>query len=268
MDIQLINGLPGHLPLDNRGLAYGDGVFETILLKNGRLQFLDQHLNRLLAGVLRLDLAWTATQQSELINDLKKHTDSVQDVHVVKIMLTRKAVGRGYAFNHSEQSVDCIILIKPYTRPAWVMEGAIVQVATIFASENKSLAGLKHLNRLDSVLARASIPDANVNEVLMQTSKGLLVEGSMSNVFLLNGENWETPNIKDAGVAGIIRAELLTEFSDIKVCDISLSSIEGIKAGFITNSLIGIAPIVSLNGKTLNHHPDIFRFSDRLSLTC
>ena len=110
--------------------------------------------------------------------------------------------------------------------------------------------------------------DLTINEVLMLTSAGIVVSGSMSNVFFLNKQKWETPCITSAGVAGIIRSKLLDEFPEFSEGNISESIMATCSAAFITNSLIGVVPIISLNGRALDSHLDILRFSHGLNIAC
>jgi 4-amino-4-deoxychorismate lyase len=268
MEICLVNGQSGHISPDHRALAYGDGLFETILYHSGHLEFLDDHLARLMQGCTALKLQWSIADQTKLIAQLAELTAGLSEPHVIKIMALRNSPGRGYGFNALAQSTDLIIQIKPYQKPDWCFALARVCLASTKISVNPSLAGLKHLNRLDSVLARAEYESSQYDEVLLCDAEGFVMEGSMSNLFLRVRGQWMTPDLSQCGVAGIIRKQLLDKFSEIQVAKCHADSFPDVDAAFVCNSLIGVVPVGRLNQRDLSVAAEMNQFRTNIGIPC
>jgi 4-amino-4-deoxychorismate lyase len=217
-------------------------------------------------GAGKLLLNWDDSKQTTLHHQLIELSSELSELHVVKISLLREYAGRGYGFDPAEQQVDVVIQIKPYREPNWVNTGARLQTASTVISESITLAGLKHCNRLDSVLARAEFLPIDADEVLLATHDGYLVEGSMSNIFLHDGRNWVTPKLSRAGVNGIIRQSLLTQTATQET-EILLSDVFRYDSAFVCNSLIGIVPVISVNSQSMQIHPDVSEFNFRLGFS-
>jgi 4-amino-4-deoxychorismate lyase len=251
MEISLLNGQPTTLSLNHRGLAFGDGLFETCLVSEGKIHCLSAHMDRLRKGCEVLHLSIDEAFISSLLSLLRKLTQSISKPHVLKIMLLRRYDGRGYDFDPDKQQTDTIVAIRPYQKPGWC-QGARVITAKTPVTENTVLAGLKHLNRLDSVLARQEARRAQVDEAILSTSCGQMIESSMGNLFVKIKGSWLTPSIDRAGVRGIVRQQLLTEFPDqISIQSVDLADLSQVESAFLTNSLIGLVPIISLNHRDL-----------------
>jgi len=268
MKISLFNGNKEALPLNHRGLAYGDGLFETILVEQNGPQFLTAHLHRLNSGAKQIGLIWGPVDQEKLEQNLRNLTASISTPHVLKIMLLRSSTGRGYDFEPKQQTSDLIIELSPYNKPDWALRNASVAISTTYISENKTLAGLKHLNRLDSVLARQSARAQNAHESLMLDGSDKIIEGSMSNIFFFLNDDWLTPELLNAGVAGIIRQEILNKFSKIKIGKVFRKDLKEVKSAFICNSLIGLVPVSQLGDQKIDHHSDILKFKREIGILC
>ena len=264
MEIELLNGRPTTLDLTHRGLAFGDGLFETCLVTTGQIHYLFAHLARLAKGCEALNIPFDQQNMSKLTVQLNQIVDEIIEPHVLKIMILRTAVGRGYDFDPLKQHHDTIISIAPYQRPAWC-DGARLVTSDIPITENAYLAGLKHLNRLDSVLSRQVAREKQADDALMATAAGRVIESTMANVFFkLNGQ-WLTPAIEVAGVKGIIRQQLLQQLNQqIWVQDIDLNNLSKVESAFMTNSLLGLVPIVELNHRPLNNCQTISTFNQFL----
>lgn len=258
MDIALLNGKPTALALTHRGLAFGDGLFETCLVSSGHIYNVTGHLNRLTNGCNALNIHVNLKSIIEQLNQLIK---DVVEPHVLKVMILRTATGRGYDFDPTQQSSDTIITMTPYHKPSW-FQGARLVTSNIPVTENAYLAGLKHLNRLDSVLSRQIARNAQVDDALMVTSAGLVIETTMANVFFQVNGQWLTPAIETAGVKGIIRQRLLQQFNkQILVQNIDRDSLTEVESAFMTNSLLGLVPIIELNQRPLKECQTITTFN-------
>jgi 4-amino-4-deoxychorismate lyase len=179
------------------------------------------------------------------------------DAALVKVVVTRGvATARGYAAQGSETATRVVL------RYSWAQEdshywtdGVVIRIADLRMGENSALAGIKHLNRLEQVLARTELRDTNVAEALMFSSSGRLVSGTMSNVFLVDGECLRTPLIDQCGVAGVMRRVVLQEALRAGIareeCALNAEDLNRADEIFLTNARIGIWPVRAIGQRTL-----------------
>ncbi|MEJ2601685.1 MAG: aminodeoxychorismate lyase [Gammaproteobacteria bacterium] len=239
---------------DDRGFAYGDGVFETIAVRGGHPRLLDRHLARFRTGAARLRLQ--VPREREIL-DLMKAAIAEAPVDaeraVLKLVLTRGDGERGYAYGESAQRL--FAGVSAARRPAETRRhGVAVRWCRTRLGRNPALAGIKHLNRLEQVLARAEWQDQAVAEGLMLDAAGFLVCATMSNLFLVLGGSLVTPALTHAGVAGVMRAEVLQIADErgipVEVREVRPQEVERADAVFLTNSQYVLWPVTRLGG----HH--------------
>lgn len=229
----------------DRGLHFGDGVFETIACRRGRPRFLSLHCERLGAGCERLRIRF---EQFAALRSEVEQLAALADASIVKVILTRgTATTRGYSVRGDEQARRIAICYEwPQEDPACWNEGVRVHVARLALGENPALAGLKHLNRLEQILARLEC-GPGTEEALLFSSSQLLISGTMSNVFLVIDGQLLTPHLDRCGVAGIMRRVILREaYRDgITVAEATLSAADLARADeiFLSNARIGIWPV-------------------------
>ena len=242
-------------PLD-RGFAYGDGLFETMRFQAGRLPLWEQHKKRLLYGCRRLQIPL-----AEAV--LSAHRDALGavaaqrriDSGVVKVVVTRGEGGRGYA---TPQVLEPTVVAGLYPGPGYPAdyrrEGVRVRICEQRLSSNTTLAGLKHLNRLENVLARREWSDSDTVEGLMLDRDDYVIEATASNVFMVDGKTLLTPALHRCGVAGIARQiiiEILAARAGLAVRETNLSvqAFERAEEVFLCNSVNGIWPVAALVDK-------------------
>jgi 4-amino-4-deoxychorismate lyase len=232
------------LPADDRGLQYGDGLFETMLMRGGRARFLDAHLARLSNGLARLGIgfdAWDALRA-----DIDRATKLAPALAVLKIVVTRgTGPRRGYSPRGCEHARRIVMLFATSPSPDFAT-GVDLRIATMRATSQPVLAGLKHLNRLENVLA-AMEPEHHAHfESLMLGHSGELVGGTMSNVFAVHGRAISTPRLVESGVEGIMRAVVLYECVGLGLApeERRLTPADLLTADevFITNARLGVVP--------------------------
>jgi len=248
----LVNGdATGHVAAGERGLSYGDGLFETLAVRNGRPQLWERHMARLQAGCERLSI--TPVAPALLADEAGQVTGSAARA-VLKITVTRGAGARGYR-PHADAVPTRIVqcLPDPDYPPACARTGIAVRLCAMRMGHNPRLAGIKHLNRLEQVLARGEWNDDNIHEGLLADQAGNLVAGTMSNVFLVQGDTLLTPGLVRCGVAGVMR-ELLLELAGragiaSAVRDVALEELQYADEMFVCNSLIGIWPVSRCAGR-------------------
>ena len=242
-----IDGVPGAaLPADDRGLQYGDGVFETVLVRSGRTRFLDAHLARLSLGCTRLGISIASL--ALLRAEIEAAVAMAPPLAVLKIIVTRgSAQRRGYAPQGDETPRRIVSLWRAPPRDAALVDGVTLRVATIRFGENPALAGIKHLNRLENVLAAGEATGQNVFDSLMLDTSGSLVSGTMSNVFIVRAGVVVTPLIQRCGVAGVMRGIVLRECAALGIAAaeerLTLDDLFSAAGVFVTNARIGVVPV-------------------------
>jgi 4-amino-4-deoxychorismate lyase len=259
LEIVLLNGIADqHVsPLD-RAVHFGDGLFETIACRHGRPRFLSLHLERLQLGCTRLgiDLGDVDELRTE-ISALAREVDSA----IIKVLLTRgTAIARGYGVTGRERATRITFRYAwPHESPAWSQDGVQARTAAMRLGENPTLAGLKHCNRLEQVLARKEWTDPNILEALLFSSSGRLVSGTMSNVFIVEGSRLRTPRLDGCGVAGVMRRVVLREAASagipVQECILGAEDLRSADELFLTNARIGIWPVRALDGRAMPPGP-------------
>jgi len=249
----LVNGrTDGRLdPLD-RGLQYGDGLFETMAIKDGRARFVDWHLERLEEGARRLALRLPV--QDQLRAQIAAAWPEGQGV--VKLILTRGAGGRGY---RPQAIAEPTCITAGFEWPAWPAsawtEGIRLRFCRTRLARNPALAGIKHLNRLEQVLARAEWDDERIAEGLMLDEQGRVISGTQSNLFAVLAGQLVTPPLDQCGVAGVMRRALCAwaaeHASPVAERSLRPEDLDAASELLVTNALIGAWPVRELAGRQL-----------------
>lgn len=246
-----VDGQPADtLSVKDRGLAYGDGLFETISIKGGQPRLLQRHLARLAEGCRRLALPLDlSTMQAELLA-----FSGLLGEGVAKLIVTRGEGPRGYAAPALTQPRR---ILQAAPAPAYPLQhatdGIRLYPCRTRLAEQPLLAGLKHLNRLEQVLARSEWQDAEHAEGLMRDVSGRVIEAVFSNLFLVVGGTLITPELSRCGVAGVMRAELLERAHllgmSVEVRDVAFAELLAADEVFLCNSLYGIWPVRALEAR-------------------
>ena len=257
--MMLIDGrLRDTLPAADRGLQFGDGVFETMAVDAGRALCLDRHLARLATGCAALGIL--APEPAVLEEECARACHGT-DRGVLKVMVTRGSGGRGYAV---EEGAPVTRIVARYPWPAYPVDsrknGVAVRICQTRLGRNPRLAGIKHLNRLEQVLARNERDPGLRDEGLMLDDRDHVIEGIMSNVFIYRNGRLSTPPLLECGVAGIVRdlvletAQAITASTPL-VEELGVDDLLAADECFLTNSLIGIWPIHSIEQQAMGVGP-------------
>ena len=247
--MHLLNGKSKHnIDFSDRGFQYGDGLFETIEVLNGIPVFFHQHIQRLVKGCHKLLIPFpdSTILHKEAI-ELSKNSRCA----VLKLIYTRGSGGRGYRQPERLQPTRLFSLHPfPDYPENFSQLGITVRFCTTRLGLNPSLAGIKHLNRLEQVVARAEWNESNIQEGLMLDINENVVEGTMSNIFLVKDNILYTPVLEQCGIEGILRNILISIASDHRISivekKISKQDVYSASEIFITNSIIGIWPVIQL----------------------
>ncbi len=237
----LIDGVAGaSLAADDRGLAYGDGLFETIAVWEGRVLAVDAHLDRLGRDAVRLGIE--APDPTVLATEIAAVAGNARR-GVVKLILTRGSGGRGYRPAPLARPRR-IVALHPWPADLDATRGLRAFVCRHRLSLNVQTAGIKHLNRLDQVLASAEWPDPSYFEGLMLDPHGHVIEGTRSNLFALYGTRLVTPDLGACGVDGIVRQAILSLASRcglaVEIRALPLAELGDADEIFLSNSVIGL----------------------------
>jgi len=238
----------------DRGLAYGDGVFETLRVHAGRAIWWDTHWERLALGAACLGIPLPDEAGVCL------HVDALiagQRDGVLKLVLTRGVGGRGYAPPIDLQPT--LVLSLHGTPPPPTPAGGIaLRWCETRLAIQRALAGIKHCNRLEQVLARAEWNDAladgnsdsnqQIHEGLMRDTEGFVVSATATNLFVLREGRWVTPPVDRCGVAGVCRGWIL-EHADASEQRLTVDEVESADAIFLCNSVRGILPVAALGDR-------------------
>lgn len=245
----LVNGKPGNLiSIRDRGLLYGDGVFRTLLATQGKAQHWLLHYNKLLHDCTSLDIACPAVGllTAELNNLLARHSEGA-----VKLIVTRGEGTRGYAPLGCAGTTHLWDISSLPDYPAdWAASGIKTQFCHLRLSHQPRLAGIKHLNRLENVLAAAELDAAKIPEKLIMDASANIIGGTRSNIFLVSKGKLVTPDLSRCGVAGVQRDRVMAwavqHNMPLQVHDVGLDELMDADEVFVVNSVIGLWPVREL----------------------
>lgn len=250
----------GGLPAGDRGLAYGDGLFETISMHGEGGVLLARHLNRMVrdAGRMGIPIALTDLHKAcrlAVTRYAERYAcQQTGDSWVLKLTLTRGEGGRGY---RPGPGIKPNLMISAGPMPAApATSGVVADFSRVLLTVNPLLAGIKSLNRLEQVMAAREI-EGDLFEVIMSDTAGNLVEGTRTNLLLKVDDGWVTPPAKSLAVAGILRQWMLERLRaggeqvterEVTVADVMSSHCQGL---FLLNSVLGAVPVRVLAGQDL-----------------
>lgn len=246
--IYLVNGeSKEHIEISDRGFQYGDGLFETIEVRGGHAVCLQRHLDRLNSGCLRLHIPFPGAELISL--EAEKLCRSMPSNRaVLKIIVTRGSGGRGYRPPDVIQATR-VLSLHPYPDypTNYSEQGIVARFCATRLGLNPALAGIKHLNRLEQVMARAEWADAAIQEGLMLDINDHVIEGTMTNLFYIKNNNLYTAALHQSGIAGIMRSIIMTCSVEqgLSVVEHMFTRDQLLSADevFVCNSIIGIWPI-------------------------
>lgn len=264
----LVNGeVRQTIAVADRGFQYGDGLFETIEVSNGHAVFLERHLDRLSRGCRRLQIPCPDLEQ------LSSEVGSVAASSikgVLKIIVTRGTGGRGYRQPDSI-SPTRVVSLHPFPEypDSYQEQGICARFCSTRLGLNPALAGIKHLNRLEQIMARAEWSDAAIQEGLMLDLNDHVIEGTMTNLFYIHNGNLHTSPIGTTGIAGIMR-EVIIELAGSNQLSVvehffKMHDLLAAEEVFVCNSIIGLWPVSRLAHQTFAVGPVTRRISQWLS---
>lgn len=254
----LVNGaICDMVSIHDRGLLYGDGVFRTLRVSGGKIPCWARHARKLQRDCATLKLP--CPDPALLFDELQQLAGQQPD-GVAKIIITRGAGARGYA--PPQDIIPARILsIAPCTPypDEFYTQGVKLRICDLRLSHQPRLAGIKHLNRLENVLAAAEWNDASIAEGLLLDAAENVIEGTRSNLFMLHEGELRTPDLSLCGVAGVQRERVMEWASahgmPCRIGQFGVDELFAADEAFLVNSVIGLWPVRELPNRTWNHHP-------------
>ncbi len=225
----------------NRAMSYGDGLFETILLHKGVMPLWSLHMQRLQSSLQQLGMQ--KMPESYLL-DIIKSLRADQNNGIVKLIVFREAKQRGYT--GGTDKVNFIITINSLPNAKVCNE---LGVSSILLSNQKKLAGLKHLNRLEQVLAANELINSPFDDALMLDGKKRIVETVSKNIVLIKGDKLYSPKLNNCGVYGVALRWLESQGHEIKWKKIEFKTLHKYDGFLVCNSIKGFDAIAAISNK-------------------
>lgn len=238
-----------HVSISDRGYQYGDGLFETIAVRNGGPRLWRYHMDRLARGCKVLGIQMPA--ENELSDGLIQalHHGSAPTARAgVKVIVSAGSGLRGYGRTFADSPT---VLFRAFSSVPMTLDsyrnGIDVVVCKTRLASGSATAGLKTLNRLEQVLARSEIAGTDVFEGLTLDAEDNIICGTMSNVFFVNDKSISTPPLDRCGVEGVMRRHVIATLEKqgitVVVRPLSLSRLEDTDEVFLSNSQFGVVPV-------------------------
>jgi len=245
----LVDGMPGDMvSVADRGFSYGDGLFETIRFVGGRAPLWARHMQRLQDSSARLRMP--APDVAQLWEEAAAVTQGMDDA-VVRLTLTRGIGQRGYAPPASPVGTRVVAAFDmPSISPDVYVQGIRMRWCETRWAPQPLLAGMKHLNRLEQVMARAEWSDPDIADGVVLDLDGHVISATMANLFAVIDGVLVTPSLDRCGVAGVARAEVITTRPGTQLVEMSPSHLRQASEVFLSSSVRGILPVQAV-GDTL-----------------
>lgn len=251
----LVNGEPGGvISIHDRGLQFGDGVFETLAVQSGEMLCREAHFARLETGCRHLSIT---CPNRDLLEHEASRLCRPFETAVLKIVVTRGTGGRGY---QSPEDITPNRILTVHERPvypaAWYREGIPSYICSRYLTHQPDLAGIKHLNRLEQVLLRSEVAATSYPEGVALDLYGNVIEGSMSNLFMVKNGTLITPDLSRCGIEGVIRKSIIEQNEsagiETAIREIKLDELYEADEVFYCNSVIGIWPVRSIGNQVFS----------------
>lgn len=236
-------------PFD-RGLLYGDGLFETMLVRGGRVPLLRRHLDRLAESASLIDLTLPPDVADRVASDAAALGDGA-----IRLTVTRGTGRRGYDPPPDAQPT-VLVQASPYSPPSRPWRAVIAQ--GVRANPASILWRIKSLSALEKVMARTEAVRAGADEALLLNGEGALAEGAATNLFLVIGDEAVTPPLSAGCLPGVARGVMLERGARERT--LHLTSLQDATEAFLTNALAGVIPLVSIGDTPFSPGPVTERF--------
>lgn len=247
------------LPLPDRGLDFGDGLFETLIIKRGVPQFLQLHLDRLSAGLQVLAFPDCLERADNCLTRAARELQQHQWC-ALRLTVTRGSGPRGYAAPDNA-TPRIIVTAAPLSQDRQQVAAPIsLGWADMHWSSQPLLAGIKHLNRLEQVLVANQLRQVEADELVVLDQQGNVCSVSAANLFLVESNKLFTPALETCGIAGTRRRLVVEQFApalgvSVEEAHISPDRLRQAAEVFVCNSIRGLQPVARLDQRHWREHP-------------
>ena len=252
--VVLINGEEqDKISIFSRNMQYGDGLFETCVAMDNQILFWPRHFSRLEIG--REKLSINKIDEGVWLSDIKKaFALSLKKNCIVKLILSRGNTLRGYGYKDDIEPVRIVIISEMH--PSLINKEFSLEYSISGYHSNPQLAGIKHCNRLEQILARSNLSS---NEAIMLDEKENVISVTQGNIYFIFGNKLLTPKLDRCGVVGSRRSLILELARSLKMdaleSNISINQVQQADEVFISNSVIGIQPVHLIETHKLGKNP-------------
>ena len=243
--IAIINGKEqSNISIFNRNFQYGDGLFETCVVNNNQILFWEKHLSRLDIGCRKLKIK--NIEEEIWLKDIKKALSLTSKKNcVLKLILSRGNSQRGYSY--SDDILPVRVVIVSEMKNVQAKESFSLEYASSGYHSNPNLAGIKHCNRIEQILARSSLKR---DEAIMLDENQNIISVTQGNIYFIFGQSLVTPKLDRCGVIGSRRSLILELAESIELNveegNVSMNDAKKADEAFISNSIMGIKSVNSI----------------------
>ena len=250
-----INGQESsHVDASDRGLLYGDGFFTTMKVRNNQIEHWALHMERISFSATRLKFPAIDIQilEQEITHFIESQAESNG---VIRLTISRGAGARGYRAPQNAV-IQRILSWSDFVPDLSDFESGVeLAICQTPYSINSALAGVKHLNRLEQVLAQEEVAESCFDGIML--ANGLIVGGTKTNIYFYLDGVWLTPTLNEAGVDGTVRRWLLATNLECKQADLGLDILNNAKHCMVSNALYGLVPVTKIAQHRYQKYPKI-----------
>jgi len=234
----------------DRSFQYGDGLFTTLRIAQGRPQLWSLHWQRLHQSMQRLGFVLPAEQH--VLNAVERSISAADQV--VKVLVSRGLGSRGYGTGGIRAvDIHCWTAALPDYQQ-WRQQGVRLGLAGLRLAQQPLLAGMKHCSRLETVMLKQEQERSGFDELMALDQAGFIVEACAANLLFWRDDQWYTPDLSQAGVAGVMR-QLLLEQGQVRLVQWPLEALQGVQSMAICNALMGVVPVRQFADLSLRCEP-------------
>jgi len=240
------------IQFSDRSFQYGDGIFSTIRICRGEPQLWSLHWQRLTDSMHRL--GFSALSEDEVLSQVMSAVNAPEQV--LKVLISRGQGARGYGTQGiNAPDIYCWTAPMP-DYSSMRQQGVTLGLASMQISRQPLLAGIKHCSRLETVLLKREAEQSQYDDLLVCDQQGFLIEASAANLLIWHQQQWWTPDLQQAGVAGVMR-QLLLQQQLVSVQPLPASLLPEVSAIALCNALMGIVPVAAFAGRALVTGPGV-----------
>lgn len=249
-----------NVSIRDRAFNYGDGCFTTMYAYNRKVSLFARHLQRLSRDTAKLGIQIDIRAIKHKVLETLSSCENIDDVAlVIKIHISRGVGGRGYELpEHATTSVVITINHTACYNPKQAPHPHHIQLCSFPLASQPILAGIKHLNRLEQIMAKRELATlTGTHDLLFKDQQDRLIEATAANIFIKLDGKWLSPCLTESGVAGVMREAIIAYFEQLNIpysiCHITQSDLENAESVFLCNALKFIVPVTSFEGQQTIH---------------